>query len=246
LHPLLERISIDPRVCFGKPIIRGTRIWVSLILDLLVDGMTPAGILEEYPQLTAEDIRAAIAYGALKSREQADARSIAIGSEITIRPRTAADDPWIKALIKESWGAEMVFVHGTSYRPAALPGFVAVRDGAAVGLVTYTIANAGDACEIVTLDSLREGQGIGSALVEAVRETARRAGCSRLWLITTNDNTRALRFYQQRGFRLVAVHRDAVDKARKFKPQIPMTGDDNIPIRDEIELEIAPLAASRT
>ena len=174
MHPLLERISIDPRVCFGKPIIRGTRIWVSLILDLLVDGMTPAGILEEYPQLTTEDIRAAIAYGALKSREPADARSIAIGSEITIRPRTPADDPWIKALIKESWGAEMVFVHGASYRPAALPGFVAVRDGAAVGLVTYTIANAGDACEIVTLDSLREGQGIGSALVEAVREMARR------------------------------------------------------------------------
>ena len=174
LHPLLERISVDPRVCFGKPIIRGTRIWVSLILDLLADGMTTAEILEEYPQLTAEDIRAAIAYGALKAREQADARSIAVGSEITIRPRTAADDPWIKALIKESWGAEMVFVHGASYRPAALPGFVALRDGAAVGLVTYTIANAGDACEIVTLDSLREGQGIGAALIEAVRASGQR------------------------------------------------------------------------
>jgi uncharacterized protein (DUF433 family) len=70
LHPLLERISIDPRVCFGKPTIRGTRIWVSLILDLLAGGMTMVELLEEYPQLTTEDIRAAIAYGAEMSRER--------------------------------------------------------------------------------------------------------------------------------------------------------------------------------
>jgi uncharacterized protein (DUF433 family) len=70
LHPLLERISIDPRVCFGKPTVRGTRIWVSLILDLLAGGMTMGELLEEYPQLTTEDIRAAIAYGAEMSRDR--------------------------------------------------------------------------------------------------------------------------------------------------------------------------------
>jgi len=70
LHPLLERISIDPRVCFGKPTVRGTRIWVSLILDLLAGGMTMGELVEEYPQLTTEDIRAAIAYGAEMSRER--------------------------------------------------------------------------------------------------------------------------------------------------------------------------------
>ena len=70
LHPLLERISIDPRVCFGKPTVRGTRIWVSLILDLLAGGMTMGELLEEYPQLTTEDILAAIAYGAEMSRER--------------------------------------------------------------------------------------------------------------------------------------------------------------------------------
>ena len=69
-HPLLERISIDPRVCFGKPTVRGTRIWVALILDLLAGGMTMGELLEEYPQLTAEDILAAIAYGAEMSRER--------------------------------------------------------------------------------------------------------------------------------------------------------------------------------
>ena len=69
-HPLLERISIDPRVCFGKPTVRGTRSWVSLILDLLAGGMSMGELLEEYPQLTTEDIRAAIAYGAEMSRER--------------------------------------------------------------------------------------------------------------------------------------------------------------------------------
>ena len=70
MKPLLERISINPAVCFGKPCIRGTRIWVSLILDLLADGMTIEEILTEYPQLCDEDIRAAIAYGAEMARER--------------------------------------------------------------------------------------------------------------------------------------------------------------------------------
>ena len=70
MNPLLERISIDPNVCFGKPCIRGTRIWVSLILDFLADGVTMDEIMEEYPQLTVDDIRAALAYGAEMSRER--------------------------------------------------------------------------------------------------------------------------------------------------------------------------------
>jgi uncharacterized protein (DUF433 family) len=70
MNPLLQRISIDPNVCFGKPCIRGTRIWVSLILDFLSSGMTPEEIVTEYPQLTVEDIRAAIAYGAEMARER--------------------------------------------------------------------------------------------------------------------------------------------------------------------------------
>jgi uncharacterized protein (DUF433 family) len=70
MNPLLRRISVDPNVCFGKPCIRGTRIWVSLILDFLANGMTTEEILEEYPQLTTDDVRAAIAYGAEMSRER--------------------------------------------------------------------------------------------------------------------------------------------------------------------------------
>ena len=70
MNPLLERIKVDPNICFGKPCINGTRIWVSFILDLLADGMTAQEIIAEYPQLSEEDIRAAIAYGAEMSRER--------------------------------------------------------------------------------------------------------------------------------------------------------------------------------
>lgn len=70
MKTLLQRISVDPNICFGKPCIRGTRIWVSLILDFLANGMTIEEILAEYPQLTAEDIRATIAYGADMARER--------------------------------------------------------------------------------------------------------------------------------------------------------------------------------
>lgn len=70
MNALLKRISVDPNICFGKPCIRGTRIWVSLVLDLLANGTTIEEALAEYPQLTKEDIHAAIAYGAEMSRER--------------------------------------------------------------------------------------------------------------------------------------------------------------------------------
>lgn len=70
MNTLLERIAINPNICFGKPTIRGTRIWVSLLLDMLANGMTSEEILEEYPYLTSDDVRAAIAYGAEMSRER--------------------------------------------------------------------------------------------------------------------------------------------------------------------------------
>jgi len=155
---------------------------------------------------------------------------------LNIRSLSPADCDWVKRHIAEHWGAEIVVAHGTIYHPAALPGFVAEMAGEVAGLVTFHIA--GGACEIVTLDSLRPDQGIGTALIEAVKAAADAAGCRRLWLITTNDNLHALGFYQKRGFRLAAVHPGAVNESRKLKPEIPLIGNDGIPIRDEIELEI--------
>jgi GNAT superfamily N-acetyltransferase len=116
-----------------------------------------------------------------------------------------------------------------------LPGYVAWINGEISGLVTYHFQN--DECEIVSLDSKIENQGIGSKLVELVIDKAKVKRCTRVWLITSNDNIRAIRFYQKRGFDLKAVHRDAITEARKIKPTIPLIGHDGIPIRHEVEFE---------
>ncbi len=157
-------------------------------------------------------------------------------AKFTLRSLTPGDREWVARRIAESWGAEIVVVHETIYRPAKLPGFAAMIENEIAGLLTYHIQGA--ACEIVTLDSWREGAGIGSALIEAVKRAAHQEGCRRLWLITTNDNTHALRFYQKRGFVIAAIHINALEKARRLKPEIPLTGEDGIPLRDEIELEM--------
>jgi ribosomal protein S18 acetylase RimI-like enzyme len=96
----------------------------------------------------------------------------------------------------------------------------------------------GDECEVVTIRSLREGRGIARALLDAVREAARAAGCRRLWLITTNNNLRALDVYQRWGLDLVALHRDAVAESRRLKPSIPERDGRGIPIAHELELEL--------
>ena len=135
----------------------------------------------------------------------------------------------------EQWGAEVVVAHGTIYEPHKLTGFVAAQAAQElpIGLITYQLQD--NQCEIVTLDSLQPRQGIGSALIEAVKDVAKQSDCERIWLITTNDNLKALRFYQKRGFTLAALHRNAIEQARKLKPQIPAIGIDGIPIRDEID-----------
>jgi ribosomal protein S18 acetylase RimI-like enzyme len=156
-------------------------------------------------------------------------------SDFYIRPLDPGDRDWVAQFTVEHWEAEFIVAHGEVYRPHNLPGFVAIQEGKKVGLVTYTIA--GDSCEIVSLDSLRPSMGIGTALVEAVKAVARQSRCRRVWLITTNDNLNALRFYQKRGFALVKIRRNALEAVRQLKP-IPLLGADGIPIRDEIELEL--------
>ena len=151
--------------------------------------------------------------------------------------RTVMDDErdWVEQFIIERWKAPHVVSRGRVHRPAELPGLLAVDGDSRVGLLTYRVE--GDACEVVTVDALVEGRGIGTMLLDAAAEAARSNGCRRLWLITTNDNVRALGFYQRCGFSLAALHRDAVTKARRLKPEIALVGQDGIPIRDELELE---------
>jgi GNAT superfamily N-acetyltransferase len=143
---------------------------------------------------------------------------------------------WAKGLIRDHWGSPEIVTRGMVHDISRLPGFVAVVQGEPAGLATYSIQD--EESEMVSLDSLMEGIGIGSALVGAVARKARALGCRRLWLITTNDNLDAIYFYQKRGFHLVAVHRNALEQTRRLKPSLPMIGIDGIPLRDEIELEL--------
>jgi len=122
------------------------------------------------------------------------------------------------------------------FDPSELEGFAAVADEKVVGLVTFRVER--DECEVVTLNSLSEGTGTGSSLLNAVRDTAIKARCRRLWLITTNDNLSALRFYQKWGLRITAIYPNALERSRMLKPEIPLLGKEGIPIRDEIELEM--------
>lgn len=144
---------------------------------------------------------------------------------------------WAAALTGERWGSTAVVTRGRVHDARRLEGFVALAEGGPAGLVTYRVD--GEECELVSLDSIREGLGMGTALVEAVAVAGRASGCRRLWLITTNDNLAAVRFYQRRGFHIAALHLDALVESRRLKPEIPLAGIDGIPLTDEIELELA-------
>jgi N-acetylglutamate synthase-like GNAT family acetyltransferase len=155
----------------------------------------------------------------------------------TIR-RVPAGDPAVARVVAH-WGTAVA--RGDELvDPTAQPGLVAERRGEVVGAATYAVR--GDECEVVTVDASPPGTGTGRALLDALVAVAREAGCSRLWLVTTNDNLRALRVYQQFGFTIEQVALGAVDEARRArKPSIPRTGAHGIPIRHEFRLEL-PLA----
>jgi ribosomal protein S18 acetylase RimI-like enzyme len=155
---------------------------------------------------------------------------------MNIRRLTSDDLPRLRQFWKEHWGDEFVVAHGVIYHPDTLDGFVALDNHEWAGEITYAVS--GMECEIVSLDSLREGQGTGTRLMDAVVQEARNRNCRRVFLITTNDNLHALGFYQRRGFELAKIHRHALDETRKLKPSVPLIGMDNIPLRDEIELEM--------
>jgi ribosomal protein S18 acetylase RimI-like enzyme len=157
-------------------------------------------------------------------------------NEFSIEPISASDLEWMRATLTRHWESHLIASRGRLIDASALPGYVAVAQAERIGLVTYELI--GRECEIVSLNSFRENCGVGSALIAAVQASATEAGCERLWLITTNDNVEAIRFYLKRGMRLAAVHRDALEESRKLKPSIPLIGDHGLPLLDELEFEI--------
>jgi GNAT superfamily N-acetyltransferase len=159
-----------------------------------------------------------------------------VTGKLLVRPAVGPDRAWLLETITRRWGAPVVVSRGRAHDAACLPAIVAELGGQRVGLATYLIE--GGEAELVTLDALVPQQGVGTALLKAVVDRASAAGCRRLWLVTSNDNIDAIRFYQRRGLRLAAVHKEAIDEARRLKPQIPALGHFGIPVHDEVELEL--------
>jgi GNAT superfamily N-acetyltransferase len=157
---------------------------------------------------------------------------------VDVRPATSTDRPVVVELLTASWGGTVVVAHGVRYDAATLPALIAWAGDEPRGLLTYTIGQ--DGLEVVTLDATSKGGGAGTRLLAAAAEIAWAHRCPRLWLITTNDNLDALRFYQRRGMRIVGVTPGAVDRARRVKPGIPLTGDYGIALHDELTLELRP------
>jgi DNA-3-methyladenine glycosylase I len=153
-----------------------------------------------------------------------------------IRDLREEDREWVGQFLEEYAYSTIVVSKGKVHDASQLPGFAAMQGDRPAGLLTYRLD--GDECEVVTLHSAVEGIGVGSALMAAVQDRAKAVGAKRLWLITTNDNLPALKFYQKRGLVLRAVYPNSMDGVRKIKPFVPLIGLDGIPLRDEIELEM--------
>lgn len=135
----------------------------------------------------------------------------------------------------DNWFSTDMSIRGEIIDGTKLDGFLLQEENTVIGLVTYMFF--GDICEIVSLDSKRENIGIGTALLKEIEKIALDNNCKKMRLITTNDNMRALQFYQKRGYCLTKLYPNAMEEVRKVKPNVPEIGDNDIPLRDEIELE---------
>jgi N-acetylglutamate synthase-like GNAT family acetyltransferase len=157
-------------------------------------------------------------------------------SKIIYRAVRETDEEWIDQFIQKHWSSEKVVVHNTVYYPRELKGIIAEDKKGRTGLITYNLEN--ENCEIVTLNSISENKGVGTSLVNLVIAEAQKKKCRTVWLITTNDNIKAMHFYQKLGFKLVKIYPDAVKESRKLKPEIPLHEENGTPLRDELEFSL--------
>ena len=142
----------------------------------------------------------------------------------------------VNEFIIQHWFSTIMIVRGKEVDLSKVDGMIALENNEIKGLITYILYNG--ICEIMSLDSVEQSKGIGTELVHHIIDIAKESKCTRILLITTNDNINALRFYQKRGFDMVMLYHNALDKSRKLKPDIPLIGENNIPLKHEIELEM--------
>ena len=142
----------------------------------------------------------------------------------------------IDTFIKQHWYTTTMIIRGKEIDMTKTEGFYFNDGEDIICLITYIVYD--NILEITSLDSLHENQGIGSKLVEAVIHEAKERKLEKIVLITTNDNINAIKFYQKRGFDMVRLFHDALEVSRKLKPEIPLIGENSIPLRHEIEFEL--------
>ena len=159
-----------------------------------------------------------------------------MAGSIQIRPIVEDDRPWVRSIHRKWWGAESLIIRKTRYEPAGMDGFIAIHNDEKVGLVILRYEE--NLCEIISLTIFDSNPLIGKQLIQVSIQDAKDHASTQMIVVTTNDNTGALRFYQQMGFRLRELRVGIVEESRKLKPEIPLEGKYHIPIRDELELEL--------
>ena len=194
----------------------------------------------------SEAARSAVGCGVTPNRANPERTKTGVGTRghdgrvsaepVVVRALEAEDHDWVIETMTEQWGSTLVARLGELVDTSGLPGWVAVQDGARVGLALS--ARRADEYEVVSISATSHRRGVGRLLLARCVDEARNTGCRRLWLITTNNNVGALAFYQRQGLDLVRLHRHAMTVSRELKPSIPERDDAGLRIDHELELEL--------
>ena len=142
----------------------------------------------------------------------------------------------INAFLMKHWYSTDMVVCGEKIDMTKLEGLAVFSQGEITALLTYRI-KPDHICEIISLDSLIENQGTATKLLQKVFDIAQTCFCRSVTVMTTNDNLKAIGFYQKRGFDMIRLYYNSIKKSRKIKPEIPLLGDHGIPLRHELEFE---------
>lgn len=140
----------------------------------------------------------------------------------------------INGFLMKHWYSTDMVVCGEKIDMTKLEGLAAFSQGEITALITYRI-KPDHICEIISLDSLNENRGTATKLLQKVFDIARTCSCKAVKVMSTNDNLKAIGFYQKRGFDMIKLHYNSVENSRKIKPEIPFLGEYGIPLRHELE-----------
>ncbi|MEW4284752.1 GNAT family N-acetyltransferase [Priestia koreensis] len=152
---------------------------------------------------------------------------------LSVMKKDKSDEQWIEQVLEEYWGGTTMVTRGVSHHLLQYPAWIAKKGDQPSGVLIYRMEQ--NECEILLLQSFDKYKGVGTQLLSTFLQSVQHEA-ERIWLITSNDNLDALRFYQKRHFSLTHVNVGAITRARETKSSIPLTGYYGIPIKDELQL----------